>query len=201
VTHWGIEEPERAGPLAVPGTYTARLTVDGKSYSHSFDVIADPALTTAQADLEASLQTQLKIRGDMNETVHMINRLEVMRHALEEQTKTAAGDAARQQALAAMNDKLLGIETMLISRENLNSDDKYFVTADKVYLNLIWLYAEVGGGGGDVAGGSNYRPTNTSLEVLQMIEKDLGAGTDAYDAFMKNDLNSYNKLVGAKIVP
>jgi photosystem II stability/assembly factor-like uncharacterized protein len=201
VTHWGIEGPERAGPLAVPGKYSATLTVDGQRYTRPFEVVTDPALKTSQADLEASLATQIKIRGDMNETVGMINRLEVMRHALEEQSTAAAGNAARQQALQAMNDKLLGIETMLISRENLNSDDKYFVTADKVYLNLIWLYAEVGTGGGDVAGGANYRPTNTSLEVLTMIEKDLDSGKAAYDAFMKNGLPDYNKLVGGKIIP
>ncbi|HVA58760.1 MAG TPA: hypothetical protein VNF92_12835 [Gemmatimonadaceae bacterium] len=201
VTHWGIEGPQRAGPMAVPGKYTAKLTVDGKSYTRPFEVIPDPAIASSQADLEASLQAQLRIRGDMNETVGMINRLEVMRHALEEQAKAAGGDADRQKALAAMNDKLMNVETMLISRENLNSDDKYFVTADKVYLNLIWLYAEVGGGGGDVAGGSDYKPTDTSMEVLQMIEKDLAAGKGAYEAFMKNDLSAYDKLAGTKIIP
>ena len=201
VTHWGIEGPQRAGPLAVPGTYTARLTVDGQSYTRPFEVLPDPAIASSQADLEASLQTQIRIRDDMNSTVKMINRIEVMRHALEEQTKAAAGNAAKQQELAAMNDKLMNVELMLISRENLNSDDKYFVNADKVYLNLIWLYAEVGTGGGDVAGGADYKPTNTSLEVLRMIEKDLDAGKKAYDAFMQGDLGAYNRLTGAKIIP
>ena len=63
------------------------------------------------------------------------------------------------------------------------------------------MYAEVGTGGGDVAGGANYRPTDTSHQVLQLIEDYLAKGTAAYDAFMKNDLADYNKLVGGKIIP
>ncbi|MDE3172892.1 MAG: hypothetical protein KGN74_07450, partial [Gemmatimonadota bacterium] len=201
VMHWGIEGTQHAGPLAVPGKYTAKLTVDGQSYTRPFEVLTDPALKTSQADLEASLAMQLKIRGDLSRTAEMINRLEVMRHALEVQTKAAAGDASRQQALQAMNDRLLGIETKLISREDLNSDDKYFVTADHGYMSLIWLYAEVGLGGGDVAGGANFRPTDTSHQVLQMIEDYLAKGSAAYDAFMRNDMGSYDKLVGGKIIP
>ena len=201
VDHWGIQGTQRAGPLAVPGKYTARLTVDGKSYTRPFEVVTDPALKTSQADLEASLAAQIKIRDDLNETVGMINRLEVMRHSLEVETAKAAGNDARLKELAAMNDKLMNVELMLISRENLNSDDKYFVGADHVYLNLIWLYAEVGLGGGDVAGGANYKPTDTSGEVLRMIEKELTAGKAAYDNLMKNDLSAFNKLTNAKIIP
>ncbi len=201
VTHWGIQGTQRAGPLAVPGRYTAKLTVDGKSFSRPFDLIRDPALKTPQADLDASLQTQIRIRNDLNSTVGMINRLEVMRHTLEEETAKAAGNPARLKELAAMNDRLMKVELMLISRENLNSDDKYFVTADKVYLNLIWLYAEVGLGGGDVAGGANYQPTNTSLEVLHMIETHLDAGKTAYDTLMKTELTAFNRLTNTNIIP
>jgi hypothetical protein len=201
VMHWGIEGTQRQGPLAVPGKYTAKLTVDGQSFTRPFEIIADPALKTSQADLEASLAEQIHIRHDINTTVGMINRLEVMRHALEVETQKAAGNDARLKELAAMNDKLMNVELMLITKENLNSDDKWFVSADKVYLNLIWLYAETGLGGGDVAGGANYRPTDTTIEVLKMIEQTLNAGKAAYDALMKNDLAAFNKLTNAKIIP
>ena len=56
-------------------------------------------------------------------------------------------------------------------------------------------------GGGDVAGGARYKPTDTTHEVLQMIETNLNAGKAAYDALMKNDMAAYNRLTGAKIIP
>src|SRR6266705_2384453 len=41
------------------------------------------------------------------------------------------------------------------------------------YLNLIWLNAEVGTGGGDVAGGADFPPTDTQLDTLRLIEIDM----------------------------
>lgn len=43
--------PEQTAPWALPGNYTARLTVNGKSYSQPFTVKMDPRVTTSMADL------------------------------------------------------------------------------------------------------------------------------------------------------
>ena len=44
--------PNETSPWVVPGIYTARLTVDGKVYTQSFEVKMDPRVRTSQADLE-----------------------------------------------------------------------------------------------------------------------------------------------------
>ena len=74
-----------------------------------------------------------------------------------------------------MDQKMQSVEYKFISRAEALSDDKYYSASDKIYLNLIWLNAEVGTGGGDVAGGTGFGPTETSITLLQMIEKDLVA--------------------------
>jgi photosystem II stability/assembly factor-like uncharacterized protein len=43
--------PEQTAPWALPGNYTARLTVNGKSYAQPFTVKMDPRVTTSMADL------------------------------------------------------------------------------------------------------------------------------------------------------
>jgi photosystem II stability/assembly factor-like uncharacterized protein len=88
--------------------------------------------------------------------------------------------------------KLLGVENRLVSSALLNSDDKYFVEPYKVYLNLMWLNAEVGTGGGDVAGGADFAPTDTQLDLLQGFEKEM-AGVDAdYAKLLKDGLPALN---------
>ena len=95
----------------------------------------------------------------------------------------------------AMDKKLETIEFKLVSPEQVNSDDKYFVDADKVYLNLIWLNAEVGTGGGDVAGGADFAPTDTELELLTAIEADLAPAVADYKKLMETDLPAFNRTL------
>lgn len=61
---WGANTQ---GPLAPPGTYQARLTAHGQTFTESFDIVADPRLTTiTQADFDAQfkLSSQVAARVD-----------------------------------------------------------------------------------------------------------------------------------------
>jgi photosystem II stability/assembly factor-like uncharacterized protein len=96
------------------------------------------------------------------------------------------------KATEDLDKKLLAIESKLVSPALLNSDDKYFVESYKVYLNLIWLNAEIGTGGADVAGGADFAPTDTQLNLLQTFEGEI-SGVDAdYQTVMKEDLAALN---------
>jgi len=129
----------------------------------------------------------------------MINKLEIVRKQIEDQRKSTTTSADVASALAAFDAKLLGVELRLLTRTDLNSDDKYFVEAYKVYLNLIWLAGEVGTGAGDVAGGADMRPTDTSLQVLAAIEADLTAAKAEYTKVMTEDLPAFNKAMSGKL--
>ena len=48
ITHWGIQGAQTAGPLALPGKYTVRLTVNGATLtSKPFTILKDPEIKTA----------------------------------------------------------------------------------------------------------------------------------------------------------
>jgi len=94
-----------------------------------------------------------------------------------------------------MDKKLQSVELKLVTPSQINSDDKYFVEADKVYLNLIWLNAEVGPGGGDVAGGADFRPTDTALDLLQTIETELTAAVADFQKLIETELPAFNHIL------
>ncbi|HET7619709.1 MAG TPA: hypothetical protein VFK20_14480, partial [Vicinamibacterales bacterium] len=181
VTHWGLAQAQ-VGPLAAPGKYTVRLTAAGQTFTQPFEVIKDPKITSSEADLKASVTTQVRIRDDINTTSDMINELESLRKQIEDQSKSANSDALA--ALKAMDKKMQDVEYQLISRANTLSDDKYFQEAYKVYSNLIWLFGAVSTGAGDEAGGADYRPTDQQLDVLAGIEKNLAAAKEDYTRLM-----------------
>jgi hypothetical protein len=53
----------------------------------------------------------------------------------------------------------------------------------------------VGPGAGDVAGGADFRPTDTSVAVLAQIEKDLSAAKIAYDNLMSKEVPAFNRAI------
>ena len=89
--------------------------------------------------------------------------------------------------------KMQAVEEKLPERAQWTSDDKYFRQAYRVYMNLIWLNGEVGPGAGDVAGGADFRPTDTSLELLAQIEKDLASTKAEYEALLATEVAAFNK--------
>ncbi len=193
IIHWGIQNPQRQGPLATPGRYTVRMTVAGQTHSQPLEVLADPKIAAGASDLAASTATQIRIRDDINRTVAMINRLEVMRKQIEDLLKANVANKPAAQALKDLDKKMMDVELKLITRTEMHSDDKWYVEAYAVYLNLVWLSGEIGGGAGDVAGGADHRPTDASLQVLDMIEKDLAAAATAYATLMEKDVPAFNR--------
>ncbi len=128
-----------------------------------------PKTPATEAELEASLKLQLRIRDDITTTSDMVNRLEWMRKQLDDirkMVRTQPGNAELLRTVQAMDSRMQAVEFKLISRSDANSDDKYYVEPYKIYLNLIWLNGEVGTGAGDVAGGANYGLTETVQEIL-----------------------------------
>lgn len=211
IIHWGIQGPQRAGPLASPGRYTMRLYVPQDSgqppaagdpvpaATVPFRVLKDPAIPTTEADLAASTRAQVRIRDAMNETVDMVNRLEVMRRQIEDTLKVPGLDTAIATRLRALDGKMMGVELMLLSRTDMHSDDKWYVEKYRLYMNLVWLAGEVGTGAGDVAGGAEFRPTDASLATLAELEQELATARAAYRRLLETDVRAFNEIMGGKI--
>jgi photosystem II stability/assembly factor-like uncharacterized protein len=199
VTHWGLE-PAQVGPIVTPGRYTVKLTVDGQSYTQPIEILKDPRVTATQQDLDLSVKLQLRIRDDISASADMVNSIEVMRRQLEDLQKAFRNDktkAALLRQVAEMDRKLFDVEAKILEPAQMTSDDKYFQQAYRIYMNLIWLNGEVGPGAGDVAGGANFPPTDTSVGTMEGIEKDLNAVRAEYKTLMERDVPAFNRAIAA----
>lgn len=194
ITHWGMS-PFQTGPLVAPGKYTAKITVNGQSYTQTINVLRDPKTPGSDADLQASVKMQLRIRDDINKSSDMVNQMEWMRKQLDDvqrALRTQKDKADLLKSVEAMDQKIQTVEYKILNKALTTSDDKYFIEAYKVYFNLMWLNGEVGPGAGDVAGGADYAPTDTARNLLEMIEKDLTAATADYRNFMDKEMPAFN---------
>jgi photosystem II stability/assembly factor-like uncharacterized protein len=199
ITHWGIT-PQTGIPMAAPGKYQVKVTVDGTTYTQPFEVLKDPAVGSSIEDLTLSTTTQVRIRDAISETSRMVNRMEVWRKQIEDQVKSNAGKREIVRVLNELNEAVLNVELQLVSRSEMLSDDKYFPEAYKVYMNLIWLSGGVGMGASDEAGSIDYRPTDTQLAVLKVIEQDMAKAKAGFESLLSSAIPAFNKQLAGKAV-
>jgi photosystem II stability/assembly factor-like uncharacterized protein len=238
ITHWGIA-PAEVGPIAAPGRYTVRLTVDDASYSQPLVIEPDPHAPGTVADIQQSVKTLLQIRADISHVADEVNQIEWLRRQLEvveamlrpgkkadkaapapteededddedapKAPPRALGDeekrqrAAMLQAAEGLDQKLKGVEHRYVAEALLNSDDKYFIDPHRLYLDLLWLNAEVGTGGGDVAGSADFAPTETQLGLLAGYEAEMAAVDTDYRKVLDEDLPAANRaLTSGSLAP
>ena len=118
---------------------------------------------------------------------------------------TEAQQQQKKELLKTTEDfdkQLEGVESRLVSQALRNSDDKYFVESYGTYLDLIWLNAEVGTGGGDVAGSADFAPRATQLDLLKTYEEQAQSADSDFEAILHDKLPQLNQALNrAELAP
>ncbi len=197
VFHWGMS-PHQRGPMAIAGSYIARLTAGGQTVLAPFELRTDPKAQASAEDLKFALDLQLRVAADIETVAARVNLLEQMRHQLEE-AQIKASPAGRI-AIAEADERLKAVEYEMFSKALAPSDDKYFVSAYKTYFHLMWLRAEIGDGAGDVQGNANLRPTPTQVGLVAELEEEMKVSKAHYDALIQS-LPALNKRLASLGLP
>jgi hypothetical protein len=92
---YGATPAEPRGPLVAPGTYEARLTVNGKTYKQTFQVTMDPRVKTPAQGISEQRDLGVKILDAMSVAYTANQQVADVRAAL-----AAAGDAEAAKTLA-----------------------------------------------------------------------------------------------------
>jgi hypothetical protein len=111
----GATPPSPEGPVALPGVYTLRLTVNGRSYTKSVTVKGDPRSPATPAGLAAQHDLQMKIVQGLNASFEGNRIAAALRDALRGAIPAGAAPelsdaAARAVALAAQIDTVAGLD-------------------------------------------------------------------------------------------
>ncbi len=206
ITHWGIKEAE-VGPLVAPGTYTARVTAGGKTYTRSITVLASPNAPEAPAQTAARIKMLLHLRNDISSVSAMVNQAEWLRKQLQTveamlKADKKPGHGNTLQAIKDMDGKIQELENQLLSPALANSDEKSYLAPYGLYLDLMWLNGELGTGAGDVYGDPGYPPTDATTQVVDLLDGKLRAAKAQYHTLMQQDLPQFDQtLIRDNIFP
>jgi hypothetical protein len=70
------------GPRAVPGSYKAKLTVNGKSSETAFEILKDPRTTGTLADIKEQFDFQMQVGTKLTETHKAIKKIRSAREQI-----------------------------------------------------------------------------------------------------------------------
>jgi photosystem II stability/assembly factor-like uncharacterized protein len=179
------------GPQAVPGSYTARLTVDGQTLTTPIKVLPDPRGALPQGDLEAQLAFALRVRDDISKLTNLVNQVRSVREQLQarvkalEPRKSDAGIAGLVSASEEVIKKATALEDRL---HNPTADVVYDILAmrggARLYSRLsplqMWAVEAEG------------PPTSGMKQVLVEQEKELADLERETQAFLTREVGALN---------
>src|SRR6266853_363091 len=97
------------GAWALPGNYTVKLTMNGKSYTQPLVVKMDPRIKTPLADLRKQFEMQSGSVEGMNESLEALSQARSVREQLKERA-AKAGKGAIAGAIAALDKQAAELE-------------------------------------------------------------------------------------------
>jgi hypothetical protein len=95
-----------SGPWAVPGNYTVKLTVGGKSSTQPLAIKLDPRVKTSQDALLRQFDLASKLAVRLGEVSSALQQAVDLRKQIEERKKESTANAALSKALQALQDKM-----------------------------------------------------------------------------------------------
>ena len=172
------------GPEAVPGTYSVRLTADGKSYTEKLILEKDPRLDSVTvADLAEQFSLALKISEDLTRANEIVIVVRELKRQMDDRLKSNS-DAALKASLDPFRERLSEIEEDVYQVRNRSGQDP---------LNFpIKLNNKIAALGASVEHGDG-KPTAASYEVYKLLNGKLAEQQNKLDALLKANLPPVNK--------
>jgi photosystem II stability/assembly factor-like uncharacterized protein len=179
------------GPLAIPGAYQVRLTVNGKPLTQKLEVRKDPRLATTPEQFAEQLAFSLEIRDKLTATNSAVLKIRDVRKQVDE-LAARSGNARVADAAKSLAKKLTGVEEALYQTKNRSSEDP---------LNFpVQLNDKLAAVGSAVAE-SAAAPTAQERAVYKELAGRIDAQLQTLDRALKEDLPALNKLAREENVP
>jgi hypothetical protein len=183
------------GPRAVPGTYTARLTVGDQTLETSFELLPDPRSSASQEDLVRQHDRIAAICVTLTDAHEAIRDLRTMRADL----KTLAGKLADGEESAALREEIKGAQEILTAVEEALYQTQNESNQDP--LNFpVRLTDKLAGVKGSIATG-DFAPTRQAEAVADELTGAIEAELARLQEVREVRLASINAAANALAIP
>ncbi len=176
------------GPTALPGTYTVKLTADGKSYTASFAVKMDPRVKTSAAALEKKFQFETRLASLLSETSQAVLQAGSIREPLQKLSEQSTGLV--RDSVQAFQNKLAAV---LGTPAGFAAPPSNEITLSRVNGQIAILYGQVWQ--------VDAEPTTSQSEAAVTIDHDASDVMKRWEALRTTDLSALNRALGGANLP
>jgi photosystem II stability/assembly factor-like uncharacterized protein len=177
---WGATT---SGPLAVPGKYTVRLTVDGKTQTQDLVVMKHPLRPDlSQADLEEQFSLAIQIRDKVSEANNAVIQIRKIRAQVADRLAKTT-DAVVKSTGDALVSRLSAIEEDIYQVRNQSGQDPLNFPI-KLNNRLASLLGVVEQGDG--------KPIGNALPIFKDLTAELKVQTDRLHGVLATELPAFN---------
>ncbi len=175
------------GPLALPGQYQARVTVDGQSLTVPIEVKLDPRVTVSPADLQQQFTTLTQIQGQLTRVYDLANAVIDLRTQLADLKKRV--DPVKSKSLLiesqSLDEKLNALQDHLINLKVRANEDslKYALGVDGDLAALA----------GAVAGDADAAPTEAAIAQFTKLKAEVDGYANRWDAMQTTDIPKFQQ--------
>jgi hypothetical protein len=176
-----------SGPEAVPGIYTARLTLGGRDYSQTFEVKADPRSPWTEHDYIERRSYLTMLYGDYSTIDTDLNSLDAIQSQLADRRKAAGANSALVAKFDAVQASLVALRAQFTSNPQGDQDDDFL--QDMVRERIESLMSSMSG---------SFQPPTAALVNEGTTVHSLFLRVDSdYHSFVNNDLGALNSALGS----
>jgi photosystem II stability/assembly factor-like uncharacterized protein len=176
------------GPTALPGSYTARLTANGKSYTAPFTVRMDPRVQISAASLEAKFQCETRLSSLLSQSSKATMQAGSIRDRLQKLSEQAAGTT--RDAVQSFQSKLA---TVLGAPAGFAAPPADELTLTRVNGQVAVLYGQVWQ--------ADAEPTAAQSEASSVVEHDAADVMKRWETLKTSDLPALNRLLRSANLP
>ncbi|MCA1592894.1 MAG: glycosyl hydrolase [Acidobacteria bacterium] len=176
------------GPQVLPGIYTVRLTVGGKTVEKPIEVRLDPTISVPMSDLQTQFDMQMKLRDMQTATNQALRTLDSLKSQLEFVEKTAKDrltDVPKE-----LSDKLTEQKKAVEKLQNTLAQPEGGLGID----GKAQLVDKIGGLFFSIDS-SNAAPTPAMHENFAMIQKEFDEKFAAVNKFLRETVPQLNETL------
>src|SRR5579859_3079017 len=172
--------PQPTGPCAMPGQYTAVLTVHGKSYSQPLTIKMDPRVKTPLA----GLQQQFKLSNDLYTQLLTLSPAVEEAGAAHKQLKDLQSHAKADTlaAVTALDQKLQALAGGVTRRPGAGAEAPTLGSVRTRFLTLLGVLQE-----------ADATPTTQATTAVGELQKQLPPLMQRWKAMQAQDIPALNK--------